>query len=531
MKRCIFLIGFFYFILMNCSSPNKEIQTRIVGPTTQAVVIEKYVGAYYVSTQTGSDERGDGSIKSPWRSMDFALRQIKDATAQRRYALCVAAGEYSVGTIQMNPFIDLYGGFDPQTWQRDVLRQHTILRPAKGGRLFVGADEALLDGFVVHKGMVRDKGAALYCDGTSPIIRNNVFLANKTLTPLPWQPRYLHQTANDGGAIYARNGASPIIENNIFAFNETECGRGAAIALHGRCGGRIARNVFFQNRAGLSDPMRSSDGGAVSVFEWSHPVIADNVFLHNEAKANNDAGALFVALWSAPAIKRNLFIGNRSDDDAGALFVGGQEHRYDRPLDPIPAADIFFVAIDSNLFFGNANPSKNSGAMRFTMDSRGRFAHNLVVFNSGIYFQRCEAVIEDNIIMDHFLMIESKSELKPSTIRSNLIWGEFTLQTQATVQDNTLRQKLPGNTSTPPIFHDDRIECHVLSSAFNAKQATTELLISSNTPNSNEWVHRIVKAGDRWGVIRGHEGNHLQIWGDLSGCLQITILPTYSKKK
>ena len=55
--------------------------------------------------------------------------------------------------------------------------------------------------------------------------------------------------------------------------------------------GRIEKTIFisyrrsnaswalaiFQNLTGLNDPMRSSDGGAISVYDHSNPEILDNV--------------------------------------------------------------------------------------------------------------------------------------------------------------------------------------------------------------------------------------------------------------
>ena len=162
-------------------------------------------------------------------------------------------------------------------------------------------------------------------------------MRNKTLGPGSWKPKVRHLITNDGGSVYFENGSSPIIANNLFADNRTENGRGAAIALHVNCNGRIINNVFLRNITGLDDPMRSSDGGAVSIFDRSDPVIENNVFLNNQALSENDAGGLFVALWSSPVIRKNIFVGNHCKDDAGALFVGGQEHRYDIPLDPLPS--------------------------------------------------------------------------------------------------------------------------------------------------------------------------------------------------
>ena len=65
------------------------------------------------------------------------------------------------------------------------------------------------------------------------------------------------------------NGARPEIAHNYFVNNSTECGRGGALAVDIGANPVVRNNVFANNRAGLDDPMRSSDGGAVSWFDGS----------------------------------------------------------------------------------------------------------------------------------------------------------------------------------------------------------------------------------------------------------------------
>ncbi len=518
------------FLNFACSITKENSSVPAIGPNTDAIPIESYHQIFYISKTTGSDQTGDGSKEHPYQSLQFALSQISDASSARQYAILVAEGVYTGETIKMKPHVDLFGGFEPSTWQRDIFRQRTILSGENLHRVISGADNARLDGFFITKGQTRGKGAAMVCDGVSPTITNNIFSMNKTQAPVPWDPKYRHEIANDGGAIYCENGASPIIEHNIFADNATEIGRGAAIALHKNCAGRIANNLFLNNQSGLNDPMRSSDGGAISVFDWSSPTIENNIFLNNRALSQNDGGAVFVALWSSPNIRRNIFVGNQCTDDAGALFVGGQEHRYDRLLDLLPDSDKFFVAIDSNVFIGNSNPSKNSGAMRFTMESRGRFAHNIVAHNSGIYFQRCEAVIENNIILDDFQLIETKAGLQPCTIKNNIIWGEFLLRTVATVIENQLKADMVGNTSRPPNFIHDWLEIRAESVGYNPRKFVTHLFVSNLKVKTNELRNRIVRSGDLWGVVKSNDANTMEIWGDFSGCVNFTVLPTYRLK-
>jgi hypothetical protein len=95
----------------------------------------------------------------------------------------------------------------------------------------------------------------------------------------------MHETANNGGAVFGIDGSSPIIRSNLFVNNTTENGRGAGIAFDNNCKPVIDKNVFINNVAGLNDPMRSSDGGGISVFNWCNAIITDNLFLSNKAIA------------------------------------------------------------------------------------------------------------------------------------------------------------------------------------------------------------------------------------------------------
>jgi hypothetical protein len=282
----------------------------------------------------------------------------------------------------------------------------------------------------------------------------------------------------------------------------------------------------MDNKTGLKDLMRSSDGGAISIFDWCDAKIENNVLIGNRALASNDGGAIFVALWSSAQIKDNIFVANYSDDDAGALFVGGQEHRYDKPLDPLPPADKFFVNIEGNVFIANQNASKNSGAMRFTMESRGNFVNNIVAYNCGIYFQRSEVNVEKNVILDNLLFVETKEGLQQSNIRNNIIWADFDLRTNANTEDNILRDvdNLEGNISA--IKHDF-IKIQALSVGYNRSQHNSTVYCTDTQLKENILVNRVVKAGEMWSVVKTNDSNTITIWGDLSGEIEFTILPTY----
>lgn len=504
---------------------------QVKGPTTIQVDLGLYSQILFVS-DNGSDEKNSGTKDNPFKSIQYAVSKTNNLTESTKTAIIVAEGIYEGETIHLKQFIDLYGGFNKDNWERDLELYNSEINIKNEQRAIITSDNNIIDGFTISNAVFRGKGAAIFCDGTSPIISNNIFINNKTLKPLDWNPKYWHDTANDGGAIYGKDGASPLIKNNLFVSNKTENGRGAAVAFDNKCDPKIIDNVFFKNETGLDDPMRSSDGGAVSIFRWCKGLIEGNIFLSNYAGAKNDAGGVFIALWSSTIVKDNIFVDNECTDDAGALFVGGQEHRYDTPLDPFPSKEDFYVTIDNNYFVGNRNPSMNSGAMRFTMESRGDFTNNVVAHNNGVYFQRSETKITDNIILDNMLVIETKEYLDKTIIKDNFIWAYFTVyETEALVENNYMlnADKFPGNINKPLDLNNDGIELRVLSAYYLKDKIHTELIAAFNV--NDDLTNRIIKSGDRWSVVKSHKNGVIQLWGNFSAITSLQVLPTYTLKK
>ena len=276
--------------------------------------------------------------------------------------------------------------------------------------------------------------------------------------------------------------------------------------------------------------MRSSDGGAMSIFRWSSPLIENNVVLSNTALSKNDAGGIFVALWSSAKVRNNLIVDNDAGDDAGGLFVGGQEHRYDGPLDPIPTADDFYVEVTDNKLFGNTNSSRNSGATRITMESRGLVARNIAAVNPGFYIQRSELEFVNNTILEDFLFIETKEGLKPSTFKNNIVWGSFGFDTEATVSDSLFRDGFEGegNLTGEPTFIDDGKPLTVLAASYSRADFQTTIKLTESL-NAEEMRNRVVVSGDRWGVVSSVSGAQLRVWGDLSAVTELAVLPTYTQ--
>lgn len=499
------------------------------GPQTKIFLAADYGEVRYVSKKTGSDRSGSGSSSNPWRSLPHALSQITDADADYRYAILVARGKYFETPVVMKEFVDLFGGFEPESWTRDIFSYPSVLDGDKKGRVAIAANYSGLDGFVIKDGLVRGNGAGLLCRGTSPRITNNRFVYNRTLQPRPWCPRQLHEIANDGGAIYCADGAKPVIANNVFSKNQTSIGRGAAIAMHGHCSGEIINSVFLDNTTGMNDSMRSSDGGAVSIFDRSHPRIADNIFIRNRALSSNDGGALFVALWSAPKIEKNMFVDNSAGDDASGVFVGGQEHRYGKPKDPLPDGEDYFFTISKNVFVGNAHHGWNPSTLKVTMESRGLIVNNILAHNARFSVENSEAAIINNTVLGKVTLGDETDERRATHIANNIFWGPLVSVSPTKVQYCNLRDSFQGigNISEEPAFVNDHRSMVALSSFYESARFETGFYVTAKQLNNESLANRVVRAGDHWSVVKSSEANHLTVWGNVSGEPSLLVLPSY----
>ncbi|MDE2849613.1 MAG: right-handed parallel beta-helix repeat-containing protein [Acidobacteriota bacterium] len=518
--------------------------TATTGPQTTPINLDAYTQILHVSTTTGNDATATGTTSAPYATLTAALAAA-NANANTKTAILIAAGTYPTHNLTLPPNTDLYGGFDPTStddWtpNRDIQTHPTILDAQGEDRvLTIAATPASaadtpanatnrLDGLHIQSGLASGPGGGILIDGASPVLTNNVFTGNATRRPADWAPKYLHETAHDGGAIYCRNGGAPVIRNNLIAENATETGRGAGIAFDHNCDGLIADNAIVGNVAGGSDAYRSSDGGGISIFNWSSPEISGNVVLGNYALNNNDGGGIFVAYWSSARVRDNIIVGNEGGDDGGGLFVGGQEHRYDRPFDPMPSAEDFFVEVTGNRFFGNTNPSRNSGALRITMESRGLVTRNVAALNSGFYLQRSELEVTDNTILEDTILIETKEGLEPTRFSNNIVTGSFESDGTATGTGSLARDGFrdEGNEAGLPEFLEDAAELQVVAASYSPSRMQTHVTVAAPLP-ADDLTGRVVVSHDDWGVVHSASGRHLTIWGSLRFATELRMLPTY----
>lgn len=520
-----------------------DIYGKVLGPVTQPIVLAGYLDrntyheTRYVSVNSGSDTKGDGSKSAPWMTIRHALDQIDDARLSRRYALLVAGGTYTEGQIILKAFVHLYGGFQPESWERDIKANRTVMDGQRQNRLMVCADHSKVDGFIFTNGEVRGQGGAILCNGTSPVISNNVFVSNRTLIPDPWEPEFIHEIANDGGAIATINGAAPGIYSNLFIGNMTEAGRGGGIAAHNRAAPRIHYNVFMGNISGINDPMRSSDGGAISSSFYSNSDILFNLILNNRAQSRNDGGGIFSELWSSLHIGGNLIVGNTSDDDGGGIYLSGQVHHYITEHDPVVPQERYFNRVTGNILAGNSIPGRGiDGALRFTYHTRVAFHYNISYANTGgLDFRRSEVCARGNIVFGQVTVRESDH---PAHFVNNLIFGDLDARSDVILQDTYVSsmaqsasqdadEKKSGFLAPEDIFLDDEKILDVRQAVYDADQFRTRMEVNEVPLAADGLRNRIVRIGDNWSVIQSNTSDSITLWGDHSQAKRVHIKPTY----
>ena len=82
------------------------------------------------------------------------MSNVKNASETKRCAIHVAMGTYDNATIFMKEYVDIYGGYDPKTWDRDVYEYASTLSGKNVRRVVVGANHSRIDGFTIKHGLI-----------------------------------------------------------------------------------------------------------------------------------------------------------------------------------------------------------------------------------------------------------------------------------------------------------------------------------------------------------------------------------------
>jgi parallel beta-helix repeat protein len=252
--------------------------------------------------------------------------------------------------------------------------------------------DAILEGFSLTNGtgMVftfQSYGGAVYCEGSSPTLRNNIIKNN---------------TALHGAAIYCENGSS-VVELNSIMWNDGSNGAviycekagasiddneiahnsGVAIHCHDKCYGFIRDNKIHHN-----------EEGAIHCSQHSFPVIIYNTIEYNTTfpVPHRSGGILMES--SSSIIARNTIRYNKTHHRGGGIACYQESH----PL------------IEENTISGNE--AFLGGGISVSENAYPRIAGNTIRMNTaerrggGIECHGILAEIHDNTIEDNIALYE-----------------------------------------------------------------------------------------------------------------------------
>lgn len=529
-----FISALFLFNLPSFAQGVRDISK--VGPVTEQVELKNYNQIFYISQIKGSDKDGDGSINKPWATLYYALEKVGNGSKDNLIAFLVAKGTYSGFTLKMKSYVDLFGGFDENSWQRDIDKFPSIIDGERMRRVIVAADNSRIDGFTITKGLSRTHGGGILCDDTSPTISNCFITNNYVLEPENFNYNRIHQNGNHGGGIACLFNAVPVIRNNIFYYNETSIGNGGGIAFYGWLrnpdapptkivnnrmeGGwqpQVINNIFIHNTSGVNDwgRTRSSNGGAISCSSESRPIIENNLIICNDAKGRSDAGGIYTENFSYPLIKGNWIVGNISDDDGGGIYTNHTGHAF----------------ITQNFIAGNWTVGKGAGGVRLSKESRATVTENIIVHNqTGGGVQSVDSYMEliNNVIMHNKGNVSLRysnvfSYFAPTRIEKNIILEnenkiviELKDGEKIHFTNNILNEKVTGKENSFQQVELENSEIKIEIDKFEYSYSTYQSVIKTPTSiGSKELSGRVFNSGDFWSVISKVEGNSIYLYGNI----------------
>ncbi len=307
---------------------------RGIGPRTESVDFGAYAEVRYVAIDIGQDVLEAGSMTQPWRTLEYALARITDATVSRRYALLVGEGAYLTpdppylqpGGFQLVRYVDLYGGFESSGWTRDLGAHATILdatRLGEHGRVVNIPGNVRLDGFVVRNGELDHRqntgGAGIRSTGDHVEISDNVVLDN-------------HVSVNSGAGMQVV-GSDVVIRNNAVVDNVNSGYTGGGLSCASQGSMAVHHNVIARNHGDEAGGIYAGGGAGVMVHDnyiadntavlgggveiTGAAVLRDNFIVGNVA-TGADGG---VRARQNARLERNLIAGNHADS-GGGLGIG-----------------------------------------------------------------------------------------------------------------------------------------------------------------------------------------------------------------
>ncbi len=203
--------------------------------------------SWYVSGTDGSDSEGDGSEAVPYATIQYAIDR-----ASHQDTVLVEAGEY-VENINFNERNVVVGSHYLLDGDWGWINQ-TFLTSNQSGSVvsFVNGETAPagLCGFTISGGL-DENGGGIYCDNSSPLLRNLILYGNTAL--------------ENGGGIYAQNGASPDLLH-VTATENLAVDAGGGLYCSDEAQAVVINSIFWDNAASGGADEIGFDQDTVYVF-------------------------------------------------------------------------------------------------------------------------------------------------------------------------------------------------------------------------------------------------------------------------
>ena len=131
--------------------PARTFPTTTRGPRNEPVNLGDYQQIRYVCPASGDDSyASDGTITEPWATIGYACTRIEDARANNRYAILVAQGADGGGFV-LDDYCDLFGGYEADTWTRDIFAHVTEIANDGYDIAVGGTLHNHVDGFYIYQ--------------------------------------------------------------------------------------------------------------------------------------------------------------------------------------------------------------------------------------------------------------------------------------------------------------------------------------------------------------------------------------------
>ncbi len=203
-----------------------------------------------------------------------------------------------------------------------------------GAFYFKNFSKTIISNSRISNCLANFNGAAIFCDGSSPVITKNTISGNTA----GCYDSNTFSYSGGGGGIYCNSFSSPTISNNIISNNSaTNSGGGRGAGIYSDGSPIISNNTILNNTAGLngggiccfssagglisgniiSNNTCAVMGGGISCGSINNPTFTKNFISNNSAV---DGGGFFLTASSLPAISNNVICNNTASNNGGGFY-------------------------------------------------------------------------------------------------------------------------------------------------------------------------------------------------------------------